>query len=72
MADDVCKPARPLPALGADDGGAPPVDGTYLRRTCTALRRMPLRDFGPEDLRIMIGQGISLSLIHISEPTRPY
>ena len=35
-------------------------DDTYVIRTCTALRRMPLRDFGPEQLRIMIGQGIGL------------
>jgi len=34
-----------------------------LVRTCYALRRKPLRDFTVEDLRIMIGQNISLSYL---------
>ena len=34
---------------------------SYLVRTCHALRRKPLRDFTVEDVRIMIGQNISLN-----------
>lgn len=63
VADDMAKSALTLTDLEGDDWGDPPVDGTYLMRTCTALRRMPLRDFEPEDLRIMIGQGISLPIL---------
>ncbi len=63
MADNPANSALTLTDLEGDDWGDPPVDGTYLVRTCTALRRMPLRDFEPEDLRIMIGQGISLPIL---------
>jgi hypothetical protein len=33
---------------------------TYLVRRCHELRRKPLSEFAPEDLRIMIGQQIAL------------
>lgn len=38
----------------------PPTYGSHLVRTCHRLRTVPLRDFTVEDLRIMIGQKISL------------
>ena len=37
-----------------------PTYSSYLVRTCHALRKKPLQDFTIEDLRIMIGQNISL------------
>ena len=37
-----------------------PTGESYLITTCCQLRQKPLRDFTPEDLRIMIGQNISL------------
>ncbi|MBN8680425.1 MAG: hypothetical protein J0M29_19525 [Chitinophagales bacterium] len=42
-----------------------PEDGTssYLIETCSALRKKPLPDFEVEDLRIMIGQNISLPIL---------
>ncbi len=36
---------------------------SYLVRTCHALHRKPLRDFTVEDLRIMIGQNLSLDYL---------
>jgi hypothetical protein len=41
------------PALPADEG-------SYLIKTCNALRKKPLHDFNTEDLRIMIGQEIGV------------
>lgn len=38
-------------------------DDSYLVRTCTALRRKPIGEFDPEDLRIMIGQEIGLDTL---------
>ncbi len=35
-------------------------EGSYLIRTCCALRKKRLKDFEVEDLRIMIGQNIGL------------
>ncbi len=40
-----------------------PEFNSYLVTTCHRLRRMPLRDFEEEDLRIMIGQGFSLDYL---------
>ena len=63
MAEDYGSSALTLTEIEGDDWGDAPVEGTYLVRTCTALRHVPLRDFGPEDLRIMIGQRISLPIL---------
>jgi len=38
-------------------------DDTYLVRRCHELRRKPLDEFAPEDLRIMIGQQIALPFL---------
>jgi hypothetical protein len=40
-----------------------PTYSSYLVRTCHALRKKPLQDFTIEDLRIMIGQNISLDYL---------
>lgn len=40
-----------------------PTYSSYLVRTCHALRKKPLQDFTVEDLRIMIGQNISLEYL---------
>jgi len=40
-----------------------PTYSSYLVRTCHALRKKPLKDFTIEDLRIMIGQNISLEYL---------
>lgn len=44
------------PSLKADEG-------SYLIKTCNALRKKQLLDFTTEDLRIMIGQGIGLEFL---------
>lgn len=54
---------RTLTELEGDDWGAPPVDATHVIRRCTELRRIPLQDFGIEDLRLMIAQAISLPIL---------
>lgn len=51
-----------LEDLEGDDWGTPPYD-SYLVRTCHRLRRVPLKDFSIEDLRIMIGQEIGLEYL---------
>lgn len=50
---------KSLQALESDDWGEPNYH-TYLVQTCHRLRRVPLADFTAGDLRIMIGQKISL------------
>jgi hypothetical protein len=54
--------SRTLDELEGRDWSKPTYD-SYLVTTCHALRRKPLRDFTIEDLRIMIGQGISLAYL---------
>ncbi len=53
---------KTLQELEGEDWGEPPFP-SHLVRTCHALRRKPLRDFTVEDLRIMIGQNISLNYL---------
>jgi hypothetical protein len=40
-----------------------PTYDSYLVTTCHQLRKKPLKDFTVEDLRIMIGQNISLNIL---------
>ena len=44
-----------LEELDGDDWGTPPYDSSLVKN-CYRLRRVPLKDFSIEDLRIMIGQ----------------
>lgn len=44
------------PSLSTDEG-------SYLIKTCYALRKKQLQDFTTEDLRIMIGQEIGLDFL---------
>ena len=48
-----------LQQLEGEDWGEPNFD-SHLVAECHRLRRIPLRDFSVEDLRIMIGQDIGL------------
>lgn len=50
---------KSLQELENDDWGKPDCD-SHLMRTCHRLRHVPLEDFETGDLRIMIGQQISL------------
>lgn len=50
---------RTLTSLEKNDWG-PPSYSSHLVTECHALRHKPLKHFGIEDLRIMIGQNISL------------
>lgn len=50
---------KSLQELENDDWGHPNL-GSHLVRTCHRLRCVPLQDLEPDDLRIMIGQQISL------------
>ena len=40
-----------------------PSNDSYLVKTCHNLRKKPIKDFETEDLRILIGQNISLSIL---------
>lgn len=53
---------KTLQDLEGQDWGEPPFP-SFLVRRCHALRRKPLHDFTIEDLRIMIGQNISLNYL---------
>jgi hypothetical protein len=48
-------PSRTLQELEGDDWGEPTCN-SYVVRECHRLRRVPLREFTPENLRLMIGQ----------------
>jgi hypothetical protein len=54
--------AKSLQELEGKDWGEPTYD-SHLVRTCHRLRRKPLIEFTPEDLRIMIGQRIGLDFL---------
>ena len=54
--------AKSLEELEASDWGEPTYD-SYLVTTIHRLRRVPLRQFSVEDLRIMIGQDIGLQYL---------
>ena len=45
------------------EGGAAVAGDSYLLSEIRRLRRVPLRDFRLEDLRLLIGQGIGLSYL---------
>ncbi len=62
MADLASDLSRTLEQLERVVWGEPEFP-SHLVVTCHALRRKPLSDFTVEDLRIMIGQG--MSLIHL-------
>lgn len=49
-----------LTQLEKDDWGPPPYD-SFLVTECHRLRHVPLRDLKVENLRMLIGQGISLA-----------
>jgi hypothetical protein len=49
-----------LTQLERDDWGPPPYD-SFLVTECHRLRHVPMRDFTVENLRILIGQHISLA-----------
>jgi hypothetical protein len=51
--------SKTLQELEAEDWGEPTYDSGLVTE-CHRLRRVPLRDFSPENLRIMIGQQIGL------------
>jgi hypothetical protein len=45
-----------------DDDWGPPAYDSHVVTECHRLRHVPLRDFTVENLRLLIGQGISLPL----------
>lgn len=52
-----------LEEIENDQWGPAPDDTSYLIRRCHELRTVPLGQFGPEDLRILIGQHIGLDVL---------
>lgn len=54
--------SKSLQELEGQDWGEPDFD-THLVRECHRLRRIPLKDFSVENLRIMIGQNIGLPFL---------
>jgi hypothetical protein len=59
MADD----QRTLEELEAADWGAPESAPTSMVARCLALRRVPLCELGPSDLRLLLGQQIGLEYL---------
>jgi hypothetical protein len=53
---------KTLEELDCEDWGKPEYD-SYLVTTCHRLRRVPLRELEIEDLRILVGQQISLKYL---------
>lgn len=53
---------KTLTQLEKEDWGEPKYD-SYLVKTCHALRNKPLKELSIEDLRILIGQNISLNYL---------
>ncbi|WP_433791550.1 contact-dependent growth inhibition system immunity protein [Actinoplanes sp. CA-252034] len=49
--------------IEGQDWGDPSGDGSSLIQRCTRLRRKPLTDFTVEDLRVMLGQGLAVSIL---------
>jgi hypothetical protein len=54
--------SKTLQEIEQHDWGEPTYD-SYLVTTCHRLRRKPLDEFTAEDLRIMIGQKVSLPIL---------
>lgn len=54
--------AKSLQELDSEDWGEP-VYTSHLVTTCHALRKKPIKDFTIEDVRIMIGQRLSLNIL---------
>jgi len=54
--------SKTLEQLEGEDWGDPEFD-SYLVKTCHRLRKIALRDFANQDLRIMIGQSIGLRFL---------
>lgn len=54
---------KSLQELESEDWGEPELSDSSLIKTCMRLRRVPLQDFTTENLRIMIGQKISLCFL---------
>jgi len=52
--------SRTLEEVESQPWGDPPADASYLVARCYALRRLPLRQLGTEDLRILLGQSIGV------------
>jgi hypothetical protein len=53
---------KTLQELDGEVWGGPELN-SYLVTNCHRLRRIPLRDLKVEDLRLMIGQGVSLQFL---------
>ncbi len=54
------KPHMTLTQIEGDDWGAPPYD-SHVVTECHRLRHVPLRELTVENLRLLAGQGISLT-----------
>lgn len=52
-----------LEALEDDVWGAPPPDATTLMQRVHWLRKQPVDSYQPEDLRVLISQGVGLSVL---------
>lgn len=52
-----------LEILENDVWPGPEEGESYLVKTCSALRKKPINEFTPEDLRIMIGQQLGLRFL---------
>lgn len=63
MQDKQTQDDQSLEEIEGNSWGAPPADATNLVRTAHRLRRTPLRDLDPEDLRLLLTQKLSLDVL---------
>ena len=54
-------PDDTLEVLEGDTWGDPPAESSYLVKTVHRLRTRPIGHLDPEELRILIGQGVGLA-----------
>lgn len=54
---------KSLQELEGSSWGKPDREDTGLVKTCYRLHRVPLQDFSPGDLRVMIGQQIAMDFL---------
>jgi hypothetical protein len=54
---------RSLEQIEGDVWGDPPADATRLMKTVHELRRKPVGELSPEDLRVLIGQRVGVDVL---------
>lgn len=63
MSDDPLDASRSLEQIENDYWRVPPPDTTRLVKTVHRLRRAPVGELQPEDLRLLVSQNVGLSVV---------